>query len=198
MVAGYSGKEVENLERLIDQNIAVFVGPIDKYVTAGSEFKPLDFGRKAQYFTLDVITNLAYGKAFGYLATDSDAYDYIKTVEETLPAAMMARKEVPASGGAVFGEDADVFGPERWLDSPLEKIREQEKTLEIIFAFGKYQCLGRNVALMDLNKVFVELFRRFDFSVVDPQKPIGNNTCMATFAIYNFWVAVTRLGEGLL
>lgn len=52
-----------------------------------------------------------------------------------------------------------MFRPERWLDSSPEKIREQEKTLEIVFAFGKYQCLGRNVALMEMNKVFVEVSR---------------------------------------
>jgi cytochrome P450 len=57
----------------------------------------------------------------------------------------------------IWGEDVDVFRPERWLDSSAEKIKEQEQTLEIIFAFGKYQCLGRNVALMELNKVFVEV-----------------------------------------
>ena len=57
----------------------------------------------------------------------------------------------------IFGEDADVFRPERWLDSSPEKIKEQELTLEIIFAFGRYQCLGRNVALMELHKVFVEV-----------------------------------------
>jgi cytochrome P450 len=57
----------------------------------------------------------------------------------------------------IWGEDADVFRPERWLDSEVEKIREHEQTLELIFAFGKYQCLGRNVALMELNKVFVEV-----------------------------------------
>ena len=69
--------------------MAALVKLIDKYVPSGSEHKPLDFGRKAQYFTLDVITSLAYGKAFGYLSSDSDVYDYIQTVEETLPAAMM-------------------------------------------------------------------------------------------------------------
>jgi hypothetical protein len=62
---------------------------VDKYATTGSNYKPLDFGRKAQYFTLDVISHIAYGKAFGYLTTDSDVYDYIKEVEGTLPAAMM-------------------------------------------------------------------------------------------------------------
>ena len=53
------------------------------------EKKPLDFGRKAQYFTMDVLSTVAYGNAFGYLETDSDVYDYIKTTEDVLPAAMI-------------------------------------------------------------------------------------------------------------
>ena len=77
------------MEQKIDQNVANLVTLIEKYLTTGSDFKPFDFGRKAQFFTLDVITHLAYGKAFGYLETDSDVYEYIKTMEETLPAAML-------------------------------------------------------------------------------------------------------------
>jgi cytochrome P450 len=57
----------------------------------------------------------------------------------------------------VWGEDADIFRPERWLQGSAAKIKDQELTLELIFAAGKYQCLGRNVALMELNKVFVEV-----------------------------------------
>lgn len=56
-----------------------------------------------------------------------------------------------------FGEDADIFRPERWIDSPPEKIKEQEQTLELVFPFGKYKGLGQNVALMELNKVSVEV-----------------------------------------
>lgn len=77
------------MEQKIDENVANLVTLIEKYLTTGSDFKPFDFGRKAQFFTLDVITHLAYGKAFGFLKTDSDVYEYIKTVEETLPAAML-------------------------------------------------------------------------------------------------------------
>ncbi len=47
--------------------------------------KPFDFGRKAQYFTLDVISDLAFGAPFGDVATDSDVYEYIKTMEENMP-----------------------------------------------------------------------------------------------------------------
>jgi hypothetical protein len=43
---------------------------VGNYATTSGEFKPMDFGRKAQYFTLDVISVAAFGKAFGYLATD--------------------------------------------------------------------------------------------------------------------------------
>jgi len=55
----------------------------------------------------------------------------------------------------IWGEDADVFRPERLLEG--EKIKELELTWEVVFNAGRYQCLGKNVALMELNKVFVEV-----------------------------------------
>ena len=42
--------------------------------------------RATQLLTLDVITAIAFGKAFGYCANDEDLHDYIKTTEDTLPA----------------------------------------------------------------------------------------------------------------
>jgi cytochrome P450 len=55
----------------------------------------------------------------------------------------------------IWGEDADVFCPERWLEG--ENIKDLELTWEVVFNAGRYQCLGKNVALMELNKVFVEV-----------------------------------------
>jgi cytochrome P450 len=55
----------------------------------------------------------------------------------------------------IWGEDADMFRPERWLES--EGIKDLEQTWEVIFNAGRYQCLGKNIALMELNKVFVEV-----------------------------------------
>jgi hypothetical protein len=34
-----------------------------------------------------------------------------------------------------------------------------EATLELVFGHGRWQCLGRNVALIELNKVYVEVSR---------------------------------------
>lgn len=53
-----------------------------RYVARNEAF---DFGRKAQYFTIDVITDLAFGRAFGDLATDSDVHEYISTMEANMP-----------------------------------------------------------------------------------------------------------------
>lgn len=57
----------------------------------------------------------------------------------------------------VYGEDAEAFRPERWLVEDEEALRGMLSTWELIFKYGKWQCLGRNVALMELNKVFVEV-----------------------------------------
>ncbi|KAK1468967.1 hypothetical protein CMEL01_00734 [Colletotrichum melonis] len=340
MAAGYSGREVQAFEQKIDDNLVRLIRLIERYVD-GRE--PFDFGRKAQFFTLDVISDLAFGEPFGFVASDSDMYEYIKTTEENLPvfmgmtvvpwvirlfrypflrsmlptakdplgfgkvmgiakrfsaerfgpdakvqrdmlgsfvahgltqeeaeseillqiiagsdttatairatllyiitnprvhnkllaeilskynttarrpiisdaearnlpylqavikeglrifppvAGLMAKQAPPEGdtwngvfipGGTrvgwsswamfrrpdVFGEDADEFRPERWLvgqgeDAKEEdgtagaaekKLREMEATIELIFSYGRYQCLGRPVALMELNKVFFE------------------------------------------
>jgi len=58
---------------------------------------------------------------------------------------------------AIWGDDVDVFRPERWLSGSEEKTREREATLELVFGYGRWQCLGKNVALIELNKVYVEV-----------------------------------------
>lgn len=57
----------------------------------------------------------------------------------------------------VWGEDAHEFRPERWIEASPEKLREMDGTVELVFGYGRWQCLGRNVAFMELNKVFVEV-----------------------------------------
>ena len=57
----------------------------------------------------------------------------------------------------VYGQDADVFRPERWLEVDAEKVREMTKVLDLIFGYGRFGCLGRSIAFIELNKVFVEV-----------------------------------------
>lgn len=323
----YSGKENENLELSIDKNIANLIQLLEtKYLSTETDFKPVDFARKAQFFTLDVISDIAFGKEFGYLANDKDMFGYIKTTEDTIPVMILvgalpwlaqvlhsrlfksllpsdkdvyglgkvmgiakevvgerfgpnkreqrdmlgsfvrhgltqreaesetlmqilagsdttagairatllhiitsphvlhtlldeifsanisspitdteARKlpylqavikeglrifppvtglmfkDVPARGDTVadyfvpentkigycafglfldpklWGEDARMFRPERWLRGSVEEIRRMEANLELVFGYGRWQCLGKSVAQLELNKVFVEV-----------------------------------------
>lgn len=58
----------------------------------------------------------------------------------------------------IFGDDAGVFRPERWLVEKNEKrMFEMNRTHELIFGYGKYQCLGKPVALMEIGKAVFEV-----------------------------------------
>ena len=63
---------------------------------------------------------------------------------------MMRRKDL-------FGMDAEVFRPERWIDGEKEVIKGYERVWELSFASGRFTCLGKGVALMEVGKVFVEV-----------------------------------------
>jgi Cytochrome P450 len=56
-----------------------------------------------------------------------------------------------------FGQDSEVFRPERWLEASPKKRKEMEYVFELIWAYGKYKCLGQSVAIMELNKIFFEV-----------------------------------------
>lgn len=57
----------------------------------------------------------------------------------------------------VYGADADVFRPERWLEAGEDQLKNMVAQWELVFKYGKWQCLGKTVALMELNKVFAEV-----------------------------------------
>ncbi|TQS32065.1 hypothetical protein Golomagni_07632, partial [Golovinomyces magnicellulatus] len=57
----------------------------------------------------------------------------------------------------IWGEDSQQFRPERWLESSPEELSAMEGALDLIFSYGRWQCLGRPIALMELNKVFVQV-----------------------------------------
>jgi cytochrome P450 len=85
MSAGYSGKEVPHMEESIDKQIQIWIEQIrGKYLSTGKDLKVMDLGRAVQYFTLDVISDLAFGRAFGDIPDDTDNFGYIKTTEDAI------------------------------------------------------------------------------------------------------------------
>jgi cytochrome P450 len=47
---------------------------------------------------------------------------------------------------------------------------------ELTSGYGRFECLGRPVAFMELNKVFVELLRRFELDILNLLKPMKNES----------------------
>ena len=56
-----------------------------------------------------------------------------------------------------WGEDANEFRPERWFGVEAGKLKEMDDTMALIFGYGKYGCLGKGIAMIELSKVFVEV-----------------------------------------
>lgn len=50
-----------------------------------------------------------------------------------------------------------MFRPERWLKGSEEVRKKWDLNLNMVFECGKYLYLGKNVAMMELNKVFVQI-----------------------------------------
>lgn len=124
---------------------------------------------------------------------------------------MLRRKDL-------WGDDSDEFRPERFLEGATQEVlHEREAVVEMVFGLGRFKCLGRTIAFLEVSKVIVEvrqlassalreinmsnksmtnmeivtiqLVRRFDITFVDPQNPWSFEP-YGVNRIKNFWVNV--------
>ncbi|OHW97906.1 benzoate 4-monooxygenase cytochrome p450 [Colletotrichum incanum] len=77
-----------------------------------------------------------------------------------------------------FGQDADDYRPERWLVD-VEEAKRMERYM-FQFGGGSHVCIGRNLALLEINKAVPRLFRDFKFELTRPGRPLSAN---ATFFV---------------
>jgi hypothetical protein len=56
-----------------------------KYISTPTEYRPVQFFRKTSFFALDVIGDISFGDAFGFLNQDQDLYRYNEIHDESLP-----------------------------------------------------------------------------------------------------------------
>lgn len=57
----------------------------------------------------------------------------------------------------IFGADAEVFRPERFLECDDKQRNYMLKTIDLSFGHGRWLCLGKPLAIIELNKIFVEV-----------------------------------------
>lgn len=77
---------------------------------------------------------------------------------------------VIAANRDVYGQDAAVFKPERWLQGEDETKEEYEARLQrmnssdLVFGAGSRICLGKHLALLEVYKLIPTLFATYDVS----------------------------------
>lgn len=97
----------------------------------------------------------------------------------------------------LFGADANIFRPERFLEADQSARAEMQRNVELIFGTGRWACAGKPLAFMELGKVFFEvslpelsiiqinilltqfqLLCAFDFQIVNPQNPMISSSAV--------------------
>ncbi|GJE94110.1 cytochrome P450 [Phanerochaete sordida] len=75
---------------------------------------------------------------------------------------------------ALWGDDADVFDPERWLDARLRRFTENPM-MYTPFSGGPRICIGQNYARNEATYLLVRLLQQFDGVALAPEaQPAGS------------------------
>ncbi|KAF4591209.1 hypothetical protein EYR40_009812 [Pleurotus pulmonarius] len=83
----------------------------------------------------------------------------------------------------VFGEDADVFNPDRWL-RPSDGKKQTVVVLTVLshdrltFAAGVRSCIGWRFALYELHAFIIELISNFEFELTPDAEHIRRHPCL--------------------
>jgi cytochrome P450 len=59
-----------------------------------------------------------------------------------------------------WGQDAEVFRPERFVEADEDTRLSMERLVDMVFGYGRFACAGRPLAFMELIKVYFEVSTR--------------------------------------
>ncbi|KAK3360722.1 cytochrome P450 [Lasiosphaeria hispida] len=123
--SGYNGREVgAKLEPAIDAVIASLAHLIRrKHLSTGTKGNPVDISSLLRLFTVDVITRLGYGKAFGHLDDGVDLYGFLAEVSTSYRLSSLLL-DIPALRRIVFSRIGllSLLGPRETDKSGVGRI----------------------------------------------------------------------------
>ncbi|CAF9903459.1 MAG: hypothetical protein GOMPHAMPRED_000275 [Gomphillus americanus] len=76
----------------------------------------------------------------------------------------------------IYGQDAECFRPERWLqqedesEGEFEARRKAMRDADLTFGAGNRVCLGKNISILEIYKIVATLFLLYDLELVDAKK----------------------------
>ncbi|KAI6124692.1 cytochrome P450 [Pisolithus croceorrhizus] len=81
----------------------------------------------------------------------------------------------------MWGEDADVYNPDRWLDG-IAKDKKGAATgvysSLLTFGSGTHACLGWRLAVIEVQAFLVEIFGQFEISLTEEAKRVRRELCL--------------------
>ncbi|PVH92282.1 putative cytochrome P450 pisatin demethylase [Periconia macrospinosa] len=75
----------------------------------------------------------------------------------------------------VFGSDAHIFKPERWIEAGPEQLKIME-SYYMPFGLGARICLGRHISELEMSKLIPRIIREFNFELTS-QNPMESENC---------------------
>ncbi|KAL4068695.1 cytochrome P450 [Scleroderma yunnanense] len=81
----------------------------------------------------------------------------------------------------LWGEDAHVFNPDRWLDGTVKDKKESTVGVYanlMTFGTGHRSCLGWRFALIEIQAFVVEIISKFEISLTEKAKKIRREACL--------------------
>ncbi|ETI25325.1 hypothetical protein G647_02097 [Cladophialophora carrionii CBS 160.54] len=69
---------------------------------------------------------------------------------------------------AIFGDDVEEYRPERWFERDAKLMGSHLYQ----FGGGSHLCIGRNLALFEMNKTLIQILREYDVTLVHPGRPL--------------------------
>lgn len=71
---------------MIDEQLLDWLHRVDlSWISGPGKYSTFDIGKGIQFLTVDIITKICLGMALGCVASDSDKYDFLATVEQGNP-----------------------------------------------------------------------------------------------------------------
>ncbi|KAI9926751.1 hypothetical protein ASPWEDRAFT_177239 [Aspergillus wentii DTO 134E9] len=70
----------------------------------------------------------------------------------------------------IWGEDADLFRPERWIEDTA-RAKYLDSNNMTFGGNGPRMCIGKNIALVELQKFIAQFVYHFDFELIDEENP---------------------------
>lgn len=70
---------------------------------------------------------------------------------------------------SVYGEDADKWRPERWIEFEEQGRGGEIEKYNLAFGLGSRTCVGKNISLLEISKLVPELVMMFDMHLVGLQ-----------------------------